>query len=200
MTHKTNTTICQGRHLRAVAHDTWESVERVNASGVVGIIAITNDNQLILTEQFRPPLGKTVIGLPAGLAGDITGQENEALLTAAQRELLEETGYAAQHWQHAFTGATSSGLTNETLTVFHATGLTRIHPGGGDEHENITVIEVPLNSLNAWLIQQRQDGKEVDLPVYAALSVPRPDGRDRPRRPCRRCGSACACRRRRGHL
>src|SRR5580704_13589060 len=88
-------TLFEGKHIRMVARGDWEYAERKNVTGIVAIIAVTAEGKLLLVEQYRPPLGKTVIELPAGLAGDIAGQEGEAMVTAARRELLEETGYEA---------------------------------------------------------------------------------------------------------
>ena len=67
----------------------WESVERVNCSGIVGMVPLTDDGDVILIKQFRPPVNGYVIELPAGLC-DI----GETLEDAARRELIEETGYA----------------------------------------------------------------------------------------------------------
>ncbi len=89
------TTLHQGKHLRMRRRGSWEFAERCTASGVVTIVPVTVDDQLLFTEQFRSPVGKPVIEFPAGLAGDIRGAEQESLMGAARRELLEETGYEA---------------------------------------------------------------------------------------------------------
>src|SRR5262245_60504288 len=70
------TLLYRGKHLQMVSHCGWEACERVKATGVVTIVAVTNDGRLILTEQFRPPVGRRVIEMPAGLAGDIAGEEH----------------------------------------------------------------------------------------------------------------------------
>ena len=59
----------------------------VHGQPPVGIVAVTSDGRLLLVEQFRIPVGKNVIELPAGLVGDLPGQEEESLKLAAQREL-----------------------------------------------------------------------------------------------------------------
>src|SRR5437763_12448041 len=91
--------ISQGKHLTFLRRGGWEMVRRRNICGIVGIVAVTDDRKLILVEQYRPPVGKRVIEIPAGLAGDAEGHRDEALETAAQRELREETGYEAAHMQ-----------------------------------------------------------------------------------------------------
>ena len=106
-------TLAETRFLRFVDRDGWSFVERVSATAVVMIVAVTDEGKLVLVEQPRPPLGRRVIELPAGLVGDEPGQANEALEDAARRELLEETGYAASSMERLATCATSPGMTNE---------------------------------------------------------------------------------------
>src|SRR5437868_5276351 len=88
-------TIAKGKHLHLVRRGTWEFAHRPNITGIVGIVAVTDDGKLILVEQFRPPVNTAVIELPAGLAGDVAGADDEPLAAAARRELLEETGFDA---------------------------------------------------------------------------------------------------------
>ena len=102
----------------------WEYVSRTGVKGCVAILAMTDDRRIILTEQYRPPVRRRVIELPAGLAGDIPLQEDEPLLVAAQRELKEETGYVAKNWKTLLEGTSSAGRTDEIVTIFYATGLT----------------------------------------------------------------------------
>ena len=88
--------LCDAKYLRLLRSDGWEFVQRKNFSGIVGIIALTNDGKLILVEQYRPPVGENVIEIPAGLAGDSATSRNEDLWFAASRELEEEIGYRAK--------------------------------------------------------------------------------------------------------
>ena len=113
-----------GRWLRLVEVDGWEFVERVKATGVVAIVAVTPDGELILTEQFRRSVNGRVIDLPAGLAGD--GPESEELVTAARRELIEETGYDARRFTLLAHAPTSPGLTTEVVSFFRAAGLKKV--------------------------------------------------------------------------
>ena len=93
-------TIAETKFLKLVERGTWSFVQRQSDVRIVAIVAVTNNDELVLVEQYRPPTDSRVIELPAGLAGDIQGQESESLQTAAGRELLEETGYTATKWQH----------------------------------------------------------------------------------------------------
>lgn len=162
-------TLWTGRHLSFVSKGHWEYVTRTKVSGVVGIVALTKDRRIILVEQYRRPVEASVIEIPAGLAGDIEGAEDEPLVEAAKRELLEETGYRADKWTLLTEGCTSPGLTDESITVFLAEELEKIESGGGDASESIEVHEVPLADLAPWLAAKQQSGALIDLKLYAAL-------------------------------
>ncbi|HYG74658.1 MAG TPA: NUDIX hydrolase [Planctomycetota bacterium] len=162
-------TVACGKFLKLVKDGRWEYAERVNSSGAVAIVAVTDEGKLILVEQFRVPLGKRSIELPAGLAGDDAGKFGEALANAATRELLEETGYEAGVMEFMTEGASSAGLTSETIAIFRARHLKKVGAGGGDAQEDILVHEIPLTQVPGWIAQQRAAGKEVDLKVFAGL-------------------------------
>lgn len=162
-------TLHTGRFLNLVRRGKWEYVQRHGVTGVVGIVAVTDEGRLLLVEQFRPPLQKHVIELPAGLAGDIAGEEAESMATAAARELVEETGYEARETRLLTEAASSAGLTDEMITLFLMTGLTKVSDGGGDESENIVVHEIPLSDLPNWLEERRAAGWALDPKIYAGL-------------------------------
>jgi len=162
--------LAAGKYLRLLKVGTWEFAERTSTIvGAVVIVAVTNDGKLILTEQYRVPLANNVIELPAGLVGDEPEHRGEPLVNAAKRELLEETGYEADHWEMLTEGPTSAGMTNERVTIFRATGLRKIHAGGGDAQEAITVHEIPLATVPDWLTTQAARGIPCDAKVYAGL-------------------------------
>ena len=158
-----------GKHIQLQRRDHWEFAARKTISGIVGIIAVTDDRKLLLVEQYRPPVDAKVIELPAGLAGDVQGHATEGLATAAQRELLEETGYHAEHWLMVCDGTTSAGITNEVITLFVATGLKKVSDQHGDATESIVLHEAPLEGIDDWLAKQRKTGKLIALKVYAGL-------------------------------
>lgn len=163
------TLIAEGRFLALKHIDTWEYVERKRSTGVVAILAITDENNILLIEQVRRAIGKVVVEIPAGLAGDIAGSETEELANAAQRELLEETGYEAEGMEYLTRGPSSAGITNEMITFFRAHGLTRTSHRIGDGSEEITVHEVPLDNVDSWLLQRSQLGHEIDPKIYSVL-------------------------------
>ena len=161
--------VYEGRYLVTLRRDRWEYVSRKGVSGIVILVATTPANELLFVEQHRTPVNARVIELPAGLAGDIAGQEDEALETAAARELEEETGWRPGRIQRLVGGPVSAGLTTEIVTFFRATELARVGDGGGDEHEDIVVHTVPLVDVEAWLDAKAKAGVLVDPKVYAAL-------------------------------
>ncbi len=169
--------LCEGKFLRYVRRDGWEFVSRKGVTGIVGIIAVTDDGKLLLVEQYRPPVRKNVIEIPAGLAGDLAGSEHEKLAEAAKRELLEETGYQAQQMVEVAQGTSSAGLCDELITLFLARSLVRKSHAGEDGSEQITLHEVPMRDLHTWLGQRISEGTLVDLKVYAAWHFAKPRGR-----------------------
>lgn len=152
-----------GRFLRVVNDNGWEYVVRRNATAVVVVVA-THEGNILLVEQHRPPAKGSVLELPAGLVGD--EEVTESLLTAAQRELLEETGYTAEQWTKLRACYSSPGMTNELLHYFWARSLSEHHGGGGVGEENITRHWAPLDQVERWLDQKEREG------VYASNMVP----------------------------
>jgi len=108
-----------------------------------------------------------VIDLPAGLAGD--GPGSEELVTAARRELIEESGYDARRFTLLAHAPTSPGLTTEVVSFFRATGLKKIGAGGGIEGEQIQVHALKLDRAHAWLRRRSRKGVHIDCKVYAGL-------------------------------
>lgn len=164
-------TLAAGRFLRMVKRGRWEYVERHTSRGAVAVVAVTDDGELVLVEQDRVPLGRRCIELPAGLAGDLDDAADESFAQAANRELLEETGYHAGQIEHLFTVATSPGLTSETIDLYRASKLIKQHAGGGINHEEITVHLVPAADAYGWLTQQAEAGKLVDVKTWLGVML-----------------------------
>jgi ADP-ribose pyrophosphatase len=169
----TTRTLGAGRFLRLVAADRWEYIERINASGVAAVAAVTEDGRLVIVEQHRLPVGGPVIELPAGLCGDDAGASQESLAEAACRELLEETGYEVpggpERLEHLFTVPSSAGLTSEVVTIFGARGVRKVAEGGGVDGENIVVHAPPVGEVAAWLVARSRAGVLVDPKVFMGL-------------------------------
>lgn len=162
-------TIAATKHLRLVSRGGWSYVQRPNATGVVTIVPRTAEGKIIFVEQFRPPVQAPVIEFPAGLAGDIAGHESESLENAAQRELLEETGFRAGQLKLLFSGPSSAGLTDELITFFLATDLEQVGSGGGDSSESIVVHAVAEDELHSWLQAKVAEGCLLDSRLFSGL-------------------------------
>jgi ADP-ribose pyrophosphatase len=163
----------QGRYLEvhAVPHGDggrWEYAARVAQTGAAVILALTDD-AIVLVEQFRAPLGRRTIELPAGLVGD--GGDGEPALTAAARELEEETGWHADAWEDLGDFATSPGMSSEMFTLFRARQLRRTGPGGGVAGEEIVPHLVPLAALSGFLAEKRAQGLVIDCRLGMALGL-----------------------------
>ncbi len=161
------TTLHAARFLELVRDERWEFVRRRNATAVVGIVATTPADEVLLVEQHRLPVDATVIELPAGLVGDEDADED--LLVAATRELVEETGWEPTSCRILVRGPSSAGLTSEIVTLVRAIGLRRVGSGGGVAGENITVHAIPRRDLAAWLGERARNGALIDHKVHAGL-------------------------------
>jgi ADP-ribose pyrophosphatase len=147
---------------------TWEALERVGVGGIVVMVAVTPDQNVILEKQFRPPMGRDVIELPAGLV-----EPGESMEKAAQRELIEETGWAAQKLEFLAEGPISTGASTETLRAYLCTGLEHVGKNGGDDNEIIEVIEVPIRNAQEYLKTAQSRGTLVDLKVFGLVELAR---------------------------
>jgi ADP-ribose pyrophosphatase len=144
----------------------WESFERVNCNGIVAIVPVTEDSDVLLIRQFRPPVNGYVVEFPAGL-----NDKTETLEAAARRELLEETGYSAEEMIFLTEGPISSGASGEILTSFFARGLTFKGIGQRDETEDIEVLKIPMERLYDTLSALRSQGDYVDLKIYGLIEL-----------------------------
>lgn len=147
----------------------WEYVKRTRGIQAAVILALTDAREVVLVEQYRPALGCTAIELPAGLVGDEA--EGEDVFKSAQRELLEETGFEATHWEAFGEYASSPGMVGEIFHFYRATGLHRTGPGGGVDNEGIIVHIVPLAQVKPFLATARARGCAIDTRLLILLSL-----------------------------
>lgn len=162
-------TLCNGRWLRLVRRGRWEYAERTNPGGGVIIIAVTPEDRILFVEQWREAIRGKTIEMPAGLVGDLDGSAGESAVAAAEREILEETGYRAGHIEFLMAGPSSAGMSNEIIAFVRAFDLVREHAGGGDHTEQIKVHEVPRAEAARWLLERLREGYSIDPKLFAGL-------------------------------
>lgn len=156
-----------GRFIAAKTRGKWEYVSRTRGIKAAVILAIDDADHVILVEQFRVPLGRPCIELPAGLIGD--HGEDEGAADAAMRELEEETGYRAERMEPLGEYYSSPGMMTESFTLLRARGLTRVGPGGGVDGEDITVHRVPRRDLARFIGESRARGAGIDVRLLMLL-------------------------------
>tara|TARA_R110000850_G_scaffold48279_7_gene119969 strand:+ start:421 stop:954 length:534 start_codon:yes stop_codon:yes gene_type:complete len=158
----------EGRFVTAKREGKWEYVSRSRGIKAAVILAL-DAGHVLLVEQYRVPLGKNCIELPAGLVGDHDHNSDEDVSVAATRELEEETGYRAEAMEDCGEFYSSPGMVSESFSLFRAHGLTKVSDGGGVEGENITVHRVALSKLDAFVAQKRREGAGIDVRLLMLL-------------------------------
>ena len=152
-------TVYEGRlatvYSRRFRHEDGEEVQReiVGHPGAVAVVAHDGE-RLFLVRQPREAVGAPdLLELPDGKLDE----EGEEPLDTAKRELAEEIGKAAEHWEHLLTFYTSAGFTDEVVHVYLATGLSD-RTAEVEENERIDIVTHPLAELDA-LLDEIQDAK-----------------------------------------
>lgn len=157
-----------GRFITAKRRGKWEYVGRARGIRAAVILAI-DDGHVLLVDQYRVPLGRRCIELPAGLVGDHDADEDAGI--AASRELEEETGYRAARLESVGEFFSSPGMVSESFTLFRAHDLEKTGEGGGVEGEDIHVHRVPLAGLTAQIAAWRAEGYAMDVKLLLLLGA-----------------------------
>lgn len=160
--------VWEGRYLAVEREGHWEYAVRNGGVEAAVIVALDGDH-VLLVEQFRVPIGRACVELPAGLVGDEAA--GETLADAARRELEEETGHRARDVEELGRFQSSPGMTSEAFTLVRATGLTRVGDGGGEGDEDITVHRVALAELPGFIAAKRAQGVAVDAKLLVLLGA-----------------------------
>jgi len=136
--------------------------EIVEHAGAVAIIALDEEEHIIMVRQYRKPVEQVLLEIPAG-----TLEAEEDPLDCARRELREETGLTADHWQKILSYYSAPGFCNEQLHLYLASGL---HEGQDDtdEDEFVEMIRLPLQDAYQMIFTgEIQDGKSIIGVQYA---------------------------------
>jgi ADP-ribose pyrophosphatase len=161
-------TVWEGRFITVKKQGTWEYVGRARGIQAAVILAI-DKGEVILVEQYRVPLGRRCLELPAGLVGD--EEEGESVEASAARELEEETGYRAARVEQIGYFNSSPGMVSEGFTLVRATGLSKVGDGGGHPSEDITVHRVPLAEISDFVAARRAEGMAIDVKMLLLLAA-----------------------------
>ncbi len=140
--------------------------EIIKHPGAVAILALTEDKKIILVEQYRKPLERSLIEIPAGKL-----EPNEEPSKTAVRELEEETGYRCKSLEHLTSFYTAPGFANELIHLYIAHGLNKVDtPLKGDEDEFVALLEVSLEE-SLQLVKEKKicDAKTVYAIQYLQL-------------------------------
>lgn len=140
-------------------------------TGAVGVIALDEDERVVVVRQLRHPVGYRLVEPPAGLL-DTDGEDH---LTAAKRELAEEAMLEASDWRILVDFMTSPGCLQESLRVYLARGLNRAERPEGFviEHEeaDMDVVLVPLEDLVGAIYAGRVQNPTMVVGALAAYSA-----------------------------
>jgi len=161
--------VWKGKYITDQVTGKGENVSRSRGIRAAVILAVDAADHVILVEQFRVPLGRNCIELPAGLIGDHDDVAGEDALVAAARELEEETGYRAGRIEAVGEFYSSPGMVTESFTLLRASDLEQVGPGGGVDGENITVHRVALSALPRFIDERRAIGDAIDVRLLTLL-------------------------------
>ncbi len=125
--------------------------EIVNHPGAVAVIAITGEGKLVVVEQYRKALERSIIEIPAGKL-----EPGELPEITAARELEEETGYGCNELTYLQSFATSPGFADEIIHLFIARGLYKIENRAAmDEDEFVELMEITVEEGESMIAQQK---------------------------------------------
>ncbi|HLS08566.1 NUDIX hydrolase [Lentibacillus sp.] len=143
--------------------------ELIKHAGAVGIIPITKDNKIVFVEQYRKPLEKSLVEIPAGKLED--GEEPEMTVL---RELEEETGYAASSPTFVTSFYTSPGFADEIMYLYMAEDVEPIeNPAAGDDDEFIELLELTLEEAKQCMKEQRIHDAKTNYAIMYLESLER---------------------------
>lgn len=140
--------------------------EIIKHPGAVAVLAITDDNKIVMVEQYRKALERAIVEIPAG---KLEGGEEPEL--CARRELEEETGYACESLELLISFYTSPGFADEIVHLYVAKGLTKMEDSAAlDEDEFVNLEEITLDEAIQYVKEQKiYDAKTAYAVQYLQL-------------------------------
>ena len=135
--------------------------EIIKHPGAVAIIALTPENKIVMVEQYRKAMEKSIVEVPAGKL-----EKGEEPLTTAGRELEEETGYECEKMEHLISFYTAPGFCDELVHVYLAHNISKKENAAGlDEDEFVEVLELTLEEAGQLI----EEGKICDAKTAYAV-------------------------------
>lgn len=137
--------------------------ELVNHPGGVGIVALTDDNKILMVRQYRKPIEKDIIEIPAGKL-----EKGEDPLVCGKRELEEETGYRAKEFVSLGYLYPSPGFANEVTHLYLAWGLEKgnVNP---DEDEYLDILELSVNDIYSAIMKNEINDAKTVIGFFKAM-------------------------------
>ncbi|MCH6268392.1 MULTISPECIES: NUDIX domain-containing protein [Neobacillus] len=155
-------------HLQEVELPNGKTSKReiIKHPGAVAILALTPENKIIMVEQYRKALERTIVEIPAGKL-----EKDEEPASCARRELEEETGYVCESLELLTSFFTSPGFADEIVHVYLAKGLTKKEDSAAlDEDEFVNLEELTLEEALQYVKEQKiYDAKTIYAVQYLQL-------------------------------
>ena len=149
----------------------WEMVRRKIYGRIVGVVALTKHNEVVMNKIYRIPLKSYILEFPAGLSD----KKGESEISLARRELLEETGYAAKKFELLVRGNFNAGITADELSLYLARDAKKIKEPEHENAEDIEVITIPLSRFYDYLVRPPK-GVKIDIKTFGILYLLRKKG------------------------
>ncbi|MFD1018571.1 NUDIX domain-containing protein [Thalassobacillus hwangdonensis] len=140
--------------------------EIIKHPGAVAIIALTDDDKVVMVEQYRKPLEKSIVEIPAGKL-----EPGEEPHVTAKRELEEETGYTTDNLQYITSFYTSPGFADEIIYLYFTDELKQLKENvEGDEDEFVELLELSLEEAEKLVKEERvHDAKTAYALLYLRM-------------------------------
>lgn len=142
--------------------------EIINHPGAVAVIAVTENNKILVVEQYRKALERSIIEIPAGKL-----EKGEEPIVTARRELEEETGYTTDDLQFVQAFATSPGFADEIIHIYVAKNLKKLEVAAElDEDEFVELMEISLEEAETMIADKRiYDAKTAFAILWLKLNM-----------------------------
>lgn len=140
--------------------------EVVKHPGAVAVLALTDDGKIVMVEQYRKALEKTIVEIPAGKL-----EAGEDPKDCAMRELEEETGYGCEEMEWLISFYTSPGFADEIIHLYIAKGIKKKENAASpDEDEFVNLLELTLEEAEQYIKDQKiYDAKTAFAVQYLQL-------------------------------